>query len=143
MKTMIKIEPCEVQVVVPAGKYYLCDPCYSVPDNYWMTLLQTCEFFDEPIGTITIDEHVYSVLGFRTAYGDGLYSDQYGNSYPVDAGLIGLTPVSLGKYPGDLGQLVEFKKNTICTNNNGDMRFGEYRINTCGEEGDKDETEND
>ena len=42
----------KVEVEVPAGKYILGDPCYAVPDSEWMELLESCEFFNSPIGTI-------------------------------------------------------------------------------------------
>ena len=144
----MKVVANEVQqVVVPAGKYWLCDPCYAVPEGLWMQLLNSCDFFNEPVGTIT-DSHgaVHHVLAFGTAYGDGRYVDQHGNTYPVDAGLIGLTPVELGDpngYIGALGTLVEFTGDTMCTNDGGRMRFGEYKINTLDDETLNDEEDDE
>ena len=130
------------QVIVPAGKYWLCDPCYAVPENLWMQLLNSCDFFNAPVGTVTDSRGgVHHVLGFCTAYGDGCYVDQHGNTYPVDAGLIGLVPVELGE-PGGFGTLVEFKTDTICINHSGKMQFGGYKINTRDDE-DFDDEEDD
>ena len=134
MSLMKELKPAEIKVLVPAGEYFLCDPCYSVPKEHWHQLLHTCDFFNRPVGTMTVDEEIYSILGFRTTSGDGIYRDQYGFSYPVDAGLIGLTPASIGEDPGDFGQLIKFERDIICTDNNGDLRFGKYRINTNDEE---------
>ena len=139
----MKVVANEVQqVIVPAGKYWLCDPCYVVPENLWMQLLNSCDFFNDPVGTVTDSRGgVHHVLAFGTAYGDGCYVDQHGNTYPVDAGLIGLVPVELGE-PGSLGTLVEFTRDTMCINDGGKMQFGGYRINTLDDE-DFDDEEDD
>lgn len=81
-----------LETTVPAGTYYFGDPCYAVPDQFWMDLLDHCDFFsDTLVGTVN-DFTVYSA---RTMYGDGLYFDNLGREFPVDAGMIGLTPVAL------------------------------------------------
>lgn len=114
------------KVVVPAGKYVLGDPCYSISDG-WVDLLHTCDFFNDPIGTL----RGHQVLGFQTCYGDGCYADQDGNEYPVDAGLIGLVPCELAvTHVTDGTRIVEFAHDTICTNDDGDMHFGHIHIDT-------------
>jgi len=117
-------------VTVPPGKYWLGDPCYSVPENLWMPLLNSCEIFELPIGRVTKDGQEYQVLAFGTAYGDGCYTDQSGHSFPVDAGLIGLTPVGLADGHPFGSTLVEFKVETECSCRNGVLRFGTFTINT-------------
>ena len=72
-------------VYVPAGKYVIGDPCYTVPDADWHKLLESCDYFNRPIGI----SGGFEVLAFPTKYGDGVYRDQVGRKYPVDAGLIG------------------------------------------------------
>lgn len=117
-------------VKVPPGKYWLCDPCYAVPDNLWGPLLDSCETFNLPIGKVTKDGKEYQVLAFGTAYGDGCYTDQDGRSFPVDAGLIGLTPVDLADGDPFGATLVEFKTDTKCSCRNGVLKFGAHTINT-------------
>ena len=125
--------PKDLHVVVPAGKYVLGDPCYSVPDEDWHMLLESCEYFEKPIGTV----NGVQVLAFRTMYGDGEYKDNMGNKYGVDAGLIGLVPLEYA----DLTQInwgkegpviVEFKLNTHCYmhDESGMLEFGAYKIPT-------------
>jgi hypothetical protein len=46
-----------VDVVVPAGQYVLGDPCYAVPDDKWDELLDSCNYFENPVGHIRFDEH--------------------------------------------------------------------------------------
>ncbi len=133
------------KVTVPAGTYWLGDPCYAVPQDLWMTLLDSCDYFtDNPVGTVTgSDGRQYHVLGFSTAYGDGCYEDQHGNEYPVDAGMIGLTPVGLVEsYPHGC-KLVEFTEDTLCTWYEGVMKFGSYKINTKDFDEDNEEEEQD
>lgn len=117
-------------VKVPPGKYWLGDPCYSVPNDLWMPLLNSCEIFEKPIGTVTKDGQEYQVLAFGTFHGDGCYRDQSGHSFPVDAGLIGLTPVGLADGHPFGSTLVEFKADTKCSCRNGVLKFGTYTINT-------------
>ena len=123
----------EYEVAVPAGKYWLCDPCYAVPSDLWMDLLNSCNFFEQPIGKVESEGKVYQVLGFGTAYGDGLYHDQFTNAVPVDAGLIGLTPVELCKDEPFGAILVEFAGETICSGYEGVLTFGNHEINTRDE----------
>lgn len=122
--------------IVKPGTYFLGDPCYAVPDELWMPLLESCEFFEgSSFGTVTKDGKNYEVLGFSTAYGDGCYHGSNGFSYWVDAGLIGLTPVELCTDPGfdvTLGTIVTFTESVECTNDNGYMEFGSIIIDTAG-----------
>ena len=59
-------------VYVPAGKYVIGDPCYTVPNDDWETLLQSCDYFNRPVGI----SGGFEVLAFPTQYGDGVYRDQ-------------------------------------------------------------------
>jgi hypothetical protein len=104
-----------------------------VPNDLWGPLLNSCETFNLPIGTVTKDGQEYQVLAFGTFYGDGCYTDQSGHSFPVDAGLIGLTPVGLadGHSTEIFGStLVEFKVDTECSCRNGVLKFGTHTIDT-------------
>ena len=115
------------EVRVEAGTYFLGDPCYAVPESLWMPLLESCNYYqDSPVGTVKKNGQTYEVLAFGTAYGDGVYQDNQGHSYPVDAGLIGLTPIELveGIPRPDLGRVVTFERNFICVGEEGMMHFG-------------------
>ena len=120
-------------VSVPAGTYFLGDPCYAVPSEMWDDLLASCDFFKLPVGTVRRTQ----VLAFGTRWGDGTYTDGEGNSYPVDAGLIGLTPIALASARLDswglssMGRIVTFVSATRCTSDNaGLLVFGRICINT-------------
>lgn len=80
---------------VPAGTYYFGDPCYAVPDQFWMALLDSCDFFSD---TLEGKVNGFTVYSAGTMYGDGTYSDNKGRQFPVDAGMIGLTPVALAEF---------------------------------------------
>ncbi len=75
---------------IPAGTYWVGDPCYANDDDRrWMAYGDSSDWFqDTPIGT---DGDAWCV-GIGTAYGDGTYTDRQGREYPVDAGMIGVTP---------------------------------------------------
>ena len=131
--------------IVPAGKYWLADPCYIVTGKqgyedwsaYCFELAaagETAEFAlngyyaDLPDGT--------KVLSFSTAHGDGHYHDQLGTGYSVDSGLLGLVPY---EYKPDYspreggGQLIEFSEETLCFTRDGILTFGSYIIDTAAE----------
>jgi hypothetical protein len=81
-------------VTAPAGTYHLGDPCYAVPDDEWDSLISESDEgfpFGAPVGHLSDGTQI---IAFSTAYGDGFFPDNHDNLYPVDAGLIGLVPVT-------------------------------------------------
>jgi hypothetical protein len=126
------------QVTVPAGEYYLGDPCYSVPEEFWGELLKSSDrFMTKNQG----EANGFTVYAFHTAWGDGTYAGTDGSEYPVDAGLIGLVPVALGGkdcYKGrtDLFTVVVFTQETVCTSKDGLLSFGHISIDTDPDEED-------
>jgi hypothetical protein len=136
-------------VTVPAGEYFLGDPSYAIePHEVWMHLLESCNYFEKPIGQLPDGTEV---IAFNTAYGDGYFPDDHGNMYPVDAGLIGLVPVTPATeaalaeqggqgYPGPLMTRVSFDEPALCTRTGrGLLTFGPYRVDTAGDELDEDD----
>lgn len=122
----MKITKENVVVTVPAGNYALGDPCYTVSGTDWSDLLESCNCFqDSPIGVI--DGHY--VLSFPTHHGDGVYRDNFGYSYPVDAGMIGLVPIeySLG---GKYTRQVVFDSDVTAYVSGSVLVFGDIRIDT-------------
>ena len=118
-------------VIVPAGRYYLCDPCYEVRDEHWMPWLEAANYTKErDLYALTPDG--YPVLGFATAYGDGCWTGSDGRRYGADSGLIGLVPVAYN--PG--GQwafikIVTFTEDTVCrATKAGTLHFGDITIET-------------
>jgi hypothetical protein len=130
-----------VEVTVPAGQYVIGDPCYAVPDKDWLPLLETCNYFNSPIGYVNDGMQKFAVLGFGTKWGDGCYLGTDGNEYPVDAGLIGLVPTEIVE---DLsqheGNIVTFEKPMLCVSDgSGKLRFGHITIDTDPVEEEEDE----
>lgn len=138
-----KVTAVNWRVSVPAGTYFLGDPCYAVPGADWLPLLESCGYFgSEPGGSPVGTVRGWQVLGFHTRYGDGEYRDQRGHVYGVDAGLIGLTPKGIDglfgwRHPeADLvamdGQVVTFEHDIVATSDgtSGVLLFGRYRIDT-------------
>lgn len=81
---------------MPAGKYYLGDPCYVIHDELWP---EFCNQIDDSRirngDIITFQNHPVFVTS--TNYGDGVYQDQLLNFYGVDAGIIALVPLEICK----------------------------------------------
>lgn len=121
------------RIHIPAGRYFLGDPCYAVPDELWHDLLASCDYFNEPVGNVA----GHRVVAFSTAYGDGEYYDNQGRRYPVDAGLIGVVPEALAtKYPREelekLGRFVEHA-GTLLSSEDGVIYLGQIAIDTKDE----------
>ena len=128
--------------MMPAGKYYVGDLCYVMNDEEWK------EFCSITIdGQKVIDGEFQFKDGRRfatycTAFGDGVYHDQYGHSYSVDAGLIGcilIDDIHIEKYEKsllDLGSIMEFDNSFVTSGGRGDegweglIQFGHVMIET-------------
>ena len=124
-----------------AGKYYIGDLCYVMDDVEWD------EFCSITIdGQRVLDGEFQLKDGRRfatygTAYGDGVYYDQYGHSYSVDAGLIGcilVEDIRAEEYENllDLGSIMEFDKSFATSGGRNDegweglIQFGHVMIET-------------
>lgn len=123
----------EITITLPAGKYYLGDPCYSVPKEKWMEWLEAADYKNES-HVLVAELEGRKVIGFCTAYGDGVYQDQFGRLYGVDAGLIGLVPVEVAdnRYSGESsGRIIEFAEPFECSKSKkGVLKFGSIVIKT-------------
>lgn len=126
----------KVAAELPAGEYYIGDLCYvmnqewdefcalTIKDNYVLN------------GKFTLaDGRVFFFS--QTAYGDGTYQDNKGNSYPVDAGLIGIIAVkdiSENDLKNlDLGSVHNFDRPFDVSAEAGIFYFGDVRIDTAYE----------
>ena len=129
-------------VWVPAGKYWLGDPCYVIKDEMWIDWLESCDYENQK-HLIGKTPDGYFAIGFNTAHGDGVYQDQFGNDYGVDAGLIGLVAYGHNPFANNvLVKLVEFTSEVVAeVDDDGNMQFGEYIIIT--DESDLEEEDED
>ena len=129
---------------IPAGRYYLGDPCYvfAHSSDSWEKIGASNDWFTESaIATLNGN----TLLGLRTAYGDGRF-DAYGlpqgstiRSFPVDAGLIGLVPEAMieegstYQQSPTCGIIIEFKTEVTASKsgrNGGTLEFGDVTIET-------------
>lgn len=94
-----------------AGEYYIGDPCYVIADEEWDDFLDV--FISKDSGFFEYKGHRFFVSS--TAYGDGSYEDNFNNTYPVDAGLIGAIPMELvAQYKERDGTLYTFSEPFVC-----------------------------
>ena len=72
-----------------SGNYYIGDLCYVMSDEEWDEVCSITIKDNKCIeGEFNLkDGRRFALYG--TAWGDGLYNDQYGHSYSVDSGTIG------------------------------------------------------
>jgi hypothetical protein len=127
-----------------AGRYYVGDLCYVLRDS-WEEVCNTTIYDIRTVknGVFTLSDGREFAL-FSTAYGDGMYSDNYDNEYPVDSGSIGCilasdvdTPAGVGN-----GNVIDFPTDfEPYIGGEGRIVFGPVVIDTIGE--DSEEWESD
>lgn len=116
-------------VNLPAGTYWIGDPCYVIRDAAWTDLLAQTDYLSEPVGTV----NGKPVVALATLHGDGEYMDQDGVLYGVDSGTIGIVPVELiAEVPANDGRVVEFPHGLLVGDGGGDglLCFGHIHIDT-------------
>ena len=121
-------------MILKAGKYFIGDPCYVIDDpiddgKRWD------RFCDEFCGGDGIEEFDgENIFVHHTMYGDGCFAGTDNHNYPVDAGIIGVIPISLCtskiKSTKGYGRIVNFKKDFSATYENGIFYIGDVEINT-------------
>lgn len=126
---------------MPAGRYYIGDLCYVMNDDEWDDFCKITIRGHECLdGEFEMpDGRRFATYG--TKWGDGTYSDNYGNSYSVDAGLIGcirVEDIRADKYSDidRLGCMHEFTTDFATSGGRGDrnwsgtIQFGKILIET-------------
>ena len=128
-------------LTIPKGEYFIGDPCYCFGDD-WDTILDKTDFFKE--------EYYYRnklLAAFGTKYGDGTYLDQFGNEFPVDAGMIGIVPVCMITKEGgkkndwlkQAGLFIKFQGGEKMSEFDGTIIIGEHVIKTGDDSYDDEE----
>lgn len=134
----------ETQVTVPAGRYFVGDPCYATGDDH-ATWVKWCDraFIDpnrDEIGSGTYNG--YPVIGVHTMYGDGEFRGTGGRSFPVDSGQIGVVAAEVMENMGvtaeqidGLGYVIDFDEDVVIQRNNdtGEIIIGDIVIMTGDE----------
>jgi len=120
------------QQKLPAGKYYIGDPCYVIDNAMWDQFCGGLWDTNDPI----FDFDGYDVGVLQTAYGDGCYEASDGSMLGVDAGIIGAIPAVLmvqGSY--DEGTEVVFDKPfSVHADADGTLHFGNFTVKTGDED---------
>lgn len=117
-----KIIKCDdMRSIFSPGSYYIGDLCYALSD----------EVYDKIFGGGGYASGIYREKGpmgrtflvSRTAYGDGVYKGSDGKTFLVDAGIIGICPVSLMEKSGEGGHVYTFKDFVECNIDGGLYAF--------------------
>lgn len=134
MSTRPATEPVEL----PAGDYWVGDPCYFIHDDSWHDWLEAAGIhrrtMPDPLVAPVPGSDLVAV-GVGTAWGDGTYQDDEGFSYGVDAGLLGVVPAAavteLKVYAAREGRLVTFTEPfTVWRSPSGVVMIGHLAIPT-------------
>lgn len=123
-----------------AGTYYVGDLCYVLHDEWDEVCDLTIKDNKCIDGEFTLKDGRRFAM-YHTAWGDGMYKDNHGKKYSVDAGLIGCILLSdVDQLNSDnyihCGQVMEFPHDFSTQGGHGDrdwdgvIRFGSVRIET-------------
>jgi len=150
---MVAICQTDARIIRMIGrKFFLGDPCFAFPDDKRWFWEEVCDYMRDNGGfdkdhCVPVGNH--HIVVFPTGRGDGVYFGSDGRTYGVDSGALGLVPLELVAWMhgenADMaavaGRLERFgriigdsARDAIipCTNQGGDMTFGEISINTGG-----------
>jgi hypothetical protein len=119
------------------GQYYVGDLCYILEDRWD----EVCDIICTRNEGGSLKEGEFTLLDgtkfavYRTKWGDGIYQDQNGKDYPVDAGIIGCIAVkdimaedqNVGL---QLGQVFDFKFSFNTAKDDSVIRFAQVLIDT-------------
>lgn len=127
--------------MLKAGKYFVGDLCYVMHPQWGEFCDKTIRENEVIDGEVTLDNGV-KVISLRTYFGDGCYDDQLGNSYGVDAGLIGCIRVEDINDPESWlegGNIIDFPYDFEGQSKEGILYIGHIRIDTkcednCGDD---------
>lgn len=130
--------------MMPAGKYLVGDLCY-VMHTEWD---EVCELLFAGRTDHGCNEGEFTLKDgrrfaiYNTAHGDGVYDDNVGNAYPVDAGCIGCIRVEDVNDPEMYlaGMNIINFASDFTTDTDGDtIEIGHVRVYTGYEEEDEDD----
>jgi hypothetical protein len=143
--TWEKVSAYTTDVSLPAGRYYLSDLCYALPDPIYDEVWG--KQFNYNSGVYRRSDGAMFIVD-HTAYGDGAYRGSDDKTYGVDAGVIAIVSAALTDAPYG-GTWQELKKPGNFSADGGVFYLegapGEavyVRIDTTGD-GDEDEDEED
>ena len=127
-----------------ARGFYIGDICYVLDERVYSDMWGDKYNFND--GCFEVPGTGYSFAVGSTAYGDGCYKDEHGNSYGVDAGVIGIVPLELCKKGTSGGAVFENPGRATYEMYEGRFKFNlpgsiEVNIDTEYEEDDEDDYE--
>lgn len=117
---------------LPAGTYYVGDLCYSISSRWDDFCERTIDGSRCLEGVFTLADGTV-VATYGTAYGDGVYLDDEGREYPVDAGLIGcvlMSSIDEGVDIAGLGHQITFDSDFTVYSVDGTIHIGHIAIDT-------------
>lgn len=123
-----KPERCEdwahketTKCVAPPGSYYIGDLCYALSDDLYDTVFGRLGGYDA--GMYAKKDSTDFFFLNHTDHGDGMYAGSDCKDFAVDAGIIGICPVSLLTKDGDGGHVYTFTEPVRCLFRDGSFLF--------------------
>lgn len=135
-----------VKTILPAGKYYIGDPCYVIGHEDHSRWSRFCDILFKTPDDCMREFEGTQMFAAGTAFGDGCYDSTLGIGFGVDAGLIGAVPIELTDQDiptselKRLGTIVTFEEDFVAERDeDGTFYFGDIKIWTGDTEEDEEE----
>jgi len=138
--------------LMPAGKYYVGDLCYLLPDDIYEQYVGSFNHDGEAVDIKAGRRKVFSAFVASTAYGDGGYSDNAGGEYSVDAGILGVVQLLSADLIAEAKKLeadghakvIDFPEDfRVDRDEDGTFTFGHLTIETGDSDQEEEEEEDD
>lgn len=127
-----------VTLTLPPGKYYIGDLCYVLGKDVYDKVFGG---YDYEMGIYKEKATGYIFAMNGTAYGDGEYPGSDGKKFCVDAGIIGICPISLMAKNDGGGHIYTFRNEVVCTFKHGrfffDSGLDSLVVDTTGDDDDE------
>ncbi len=124
----------------PPGTYYIGDLCYALDKKLYHGIFGSLGGYDNGLYTKRGSKDFFMMAS--TQYGDGEYQGSDGHLFSVDAGIIGIAPISLCSEDMKGGHVYTFKDTVSCSFYDGTFTFESeekwLEINTGGGDSEDD-----
>lgn len=126
----------DLTFTVPPGTYYIGDLCYVLSDKVYDTIFGDLGGYDSGLYQKKGSSDFFLVDG--TAFGDGLYKSSDMKEFAVDAGILGIAPMSLVAKKNGGGHFYTFNEPVKCKFGGGRFFFtsghNDIIIDTTGDD---------
>lgn len=129
------------QATLPAGMYFIGDPCLAFDDEEWYSVLDSTEYLgaDTPASSYFGEWKGHKFVALSTLIGDGYFISDQWQAFHVDTGMIGAVPEALARKTPLLVATIFTEPFDVKKMSDGTLIFGHILVDTSESEETGDE----